>query len=91
MHDWTLVSISFDWKVASATLELRNPKSETVLLIAKGVIQLLVPKRDEWGRSSSVNAVSGPTRQQDGIDLLLIEMQSGDVIEILAAFFDMPI
>jgi hypothetical protein len=90
MHDWTLVTLSFDWKGACVTLTLRNPKSESVLLKAEGVIRLLVPKRDEGGRSISVNDVTGPTRQPDGTEVLLIEMQSGDVIEIVATSFDLP-
>ena len=90
MHDWTLVSLTFDWQGASATLSLRNPSSETVSLVAENVVNLLMPKRDEWGRSVSVNEVAGPTLQSDGTQTLRIEMQSGDVIEITAGSFVLP-
>ncbi|MBD8656300.1 hypothetical protein IFT68_11800 [Oxalobacteraceae sp. CFBP 13730] len=90
MHDWTLVSLAFDWKGACVILALLNPKSEAVSLTAENVVRLLVPKQDEWGRSVSVNEVTGPTRQADGTETLQIEMQSGDVIEIAAGSFVLP-
>lgn len=90
MHDWTLISLTFDWKGASVTVSLRNPHSETVSLVAENVVHLSIPKRDEWGRTVSVNAVAGPTLQSDGTETLRIEMQSGDVIEITAGSFVLP-
>lgn len=90
MHDWTLVSLTFDWQGASVTLSLRNPNSETVSLVAENVVNLSMPKRDEWGRSVSVNEVAGPTLQSDGTQTLRIEMQSGDIIEITAGSFVLP-
>ncbi|NHZ93937.1 hypothetical protein F2P45_33825 [Massilia sp. CCM 8733] len=90
MHDWTFVSLIFDWKGARLSLSLRNSSSEIVSLIAEKVVNLSVPKRDEWGRSVSVNEVTGPTLQPDGTEVLRIEMQSGDIIEITAGSFVLP-
>lgn len=90
MHDWTLVSMTFDWQAASVTLCLRNPSSETVSLVAENVVNLSMPRRDEWGRSASVNEVAGPALRSDGTQTLRIEMQSGDVIEITADSFVLP-
>ncbi|GLR11805.1 hypothetical protein GCM10007907_05950 [Chitinimonas prasina] len=91
MHDWTLVSLAFDWKDACVTLTLLNPNSETVSLKAENVVRLFVPKRNDWGRSVSVNGVMGPTQQADGTETLQIEMQSGDIIEIAAGSFVLPL
>jgi hypothetical protein len=90
MHDWTLVSLLFDWERACVTLSLRNPKTEQVSLIAENVVNLSVPKCDDWGSSASVNMVSGPAPRPDGIEVLRLEMQSGDVIEIAAGSFILP-
>ncbi|MBC3915977.1 hypothetical protein H8L32_00635 [Undibacterium sp. CY18W] len=90
MHDWTLISLRFDWNEARVTLSLNNTASDTVYLVAENVARLFVPKMDEWGKSVSINEIIGPTRQSDGIEILQIEMQSGDVIEIAAASFVLP-
>ncbi|MFZ6658117.1 hypothetical protein [Undibacterium sp. TJN19] len=90
MHDWTLISILFDWSEDCVSLKFNNTTADTVHLIANKVVTLFVPKRNEWGRSASVNEVIGPNRQSDGTEILKIEMQSGDVIEIAAAHFVLP-
>lgn len=90
MHDWTLVSLKLDWKTGQVTLDLRNPTSDHVSLIATDVSSLQVPRMAEWGPSVSVNSVSGPTNLEDGRQHLTIEMQSGDIIAITARLFKMP-
>jgi len=90
MHDWTLVSIQFEWKEGRVALSLRNTKSETVSVIADGVADLMIPRRNEWGSSVSVNCVSGPIDHPGGLQKLDIEMQSGDVIQIVAKSFRLP-
>ncbi|MDQ1921443.1 hypothetical protein [Massilia pseudoviolaceinigra] len=90
MHDWTLVSLLFDWKEARLTLALRNSNSDSVSLVAYGVVRFMVPKQNEWGGSVMVNRVTGPTQQPDGTEELQIEVQSGDVIQITAASFAVP-
>lgn len=90
MHDWTLVSLRLDWKTGQVTLDLRNPASNHVSLIATDVSLLHVPRVAEWGPSVSVNSVSGPNELEDGCQHLKIEMQSGDIIAITARAFEMP-
>lgn len=87
MHDWTLLSVQFDWEAGRVTAEFLDGKGSR-MLVADGVQALQIPRRLEWGPSISVNATSRalfPT----GTSVLKIEMQSGDVIEINAEAFKM--
>ena len=90
MHDWTLLSIVYDWKSGQVALQLRRGGSEFVSVAAMGVIDLHVPQRKEWGPSVSVNEVRGPIAEPRGKQVLEIEMQSGDVIRIVASSFNFP-
>lgn len=81
MHDWTLVSIAFDWAEGVATTTVRNPQGQSAELILRGVTRLNAPRIREWGPSSSVNRVNGPIKQPNGVTVE-IEMQSGDVIVV---------
>lgn len=93
MHDWTLVSVRFDWGAARATLAFRGPDGVAAAIVADGVRHVDVPHRSEWGPSVSVNRVFGPIEvEEDGrrTRRLAIEMQSGDVIGIVADAFALP-
>jgi len=89
MHDWTLVAIHMDWAAGHVRIELRNRKSVNVTLVAEKVSKLHVPRLQAWGPSVSINEVTGP-RDIGGSKQLLIEVQSGDVIEIAADSFILP-
>jgi hypothetical protein len=90
MHDWTLVSILFEWKSGCVTLEFRANRSKSAKLTAHGVCALHVPRLNDWGPSVSVNGVFGPSNGASGRRELEVEMQSGDRIRIVAASFDFP-
>lgn len=90
MHDWTLLSAKFEWAEARVTLYFLNSISERVSIIAEETTSLVMPKKDEWGRSVSVNIVTGPNLQEDGAFLLVVEMQCGDAIEVIARSFILP-
>jgi hypothetical protein len=90
MHDWTLVSILFEWKSGCVTLEFRTDRSNSAKLTANGVSELHVPRLNDWGPSVSVNGVFGPSADPSGRRQLEVEMQSGDRIRIVAASFDFP-
>lgn len=90
MHDWTLLSIVFEWKKGQVTLAFRGSDSQPVSVIAESVSRLEVPKLDEWGPSVSVNEVRGPTGEMAGYKKVEIEIQSGDVIKITAKSFSFP-
>jgi uncharacterized protein YaiE (UPF0345 family) len=89
MHDWTLLSIEVVWEMGRAELTFRSPDREEVL-VSEGVVEVHIPRRREWGPSASVNGVKGPLSINGGLQAIEIEMQSGDVIRIVAASFRMP-
>ncbi|HEX3864833.1 MAG TPA: hypothetical protein VHY35_24370 [Stellaceae bacterium] len=90
MHDWTLLTLLFDWQTATVTISFRASHAKAASLIANGVSHLDVPRLNEWGRSVSVNKVHGPVDNGRGEQRLQIEMQSGDVIAISATSFVLP-
>jgi|GraSoi2013_115cm_1033766.scaffolds.fasta_scaffold50982_2 hypothetical protein len=89
MHDWTLLSVVFEWKAGQATLSFRSDAGNKVL-VARSVVELHVSQFKEWGPSVSVNEVKGPFATDKGLQSIEIEMQSGDIIKIIAASFEMP-
>jgi hypothetical protein len=90
MHDWTLNKVDFEWKLARVVLELKDSASEIRTLVADGVAELYVPRKNEWGPSVSVNEVFEIEELSSGLKQLKIEMQSGDVIQIVASQFAFP-
>jgi len=90
MHDWTLLSIVFDWKTGKVILSCRNLDSQLVSIVGENVTDLHVPRVREWDPSVSINEVHGPI-DMAGTKQLTIEMQSGDVITISASSFVIPI
>jgi hypothetical protein len=88
MHDWSLETITVNWKARTASLLLRGSRGHAALT-ARGLQELHVPMALEWGPSVSVNKIDGPSANGDHQKLLL-EMQSGDTIEIIAESFEMP-
>lgn len=78
LHDATFTTLEVDW----ASGELRfNFKTHTgvVCLRAHRFSDLKCPRLYPWGRSKSVNTATTESRER-GL-WLMIEMQSGDVIE----------
>jgi hypothetical protein len=83
LHDATLESAELVWKQGVARLHIKaflEGKIEEFELSFEGVTFLGMPRYEPWGPSISINKVweenSGEARK------LLIEMQSGDVLEI---------
>lgn len=91
MHDWTLLSILYEWKSARVTISFRCETAEMASIVANGVTALRIPQTREWGPSVSVNKVTGPKSIAEGGNKLEIQMQSGDVIEIVAAEYIFPV
>ena len=90
MHDWTVLSVQFEWVESTITIKLLNRNSQEVELSVKGSKLLHIPKREDWGESSSVNEVIGPTLLENGNYYLAIEIQSGDKIELEGDDIIMP-
>jgi hypothetical protein len=82
-HDAYLKSIVIEWRVGAARLELGY--DETAIVIrASGLQGLHLPRKEPWGPSDWINSVQGPVNEPQGAQRLMIEMQSGDVIEVVA-------
>lgn len=90
MHDWTFLEIRIDWQNGSVIATFRNTTSHEVTLTAKGLVDIHVPKKEEWGRSVSVNEIRGPFKFDNKFQKLTIEMQSGDSITIIARSILLP-
>ena len=88
--DWDLVTVTFDWETKRVALVLSYWQHDHVELIANDCVDIHIPGRNEWGPSVSVNSFDGPSEVENGNKRLTIEMQSGDVITIIARSFDMP-
>jgi hypothetical protein len=83
LHDATLVTMCFDWESRRLRCELRVASgADLTKLVFEGVRSVHVPCFHPWGKSNSVNSVD-QIKKGDLIEFSL-EMQSGDVICILA-------
>ena len=90
MHDSTLISILFEWKDKRATLSFRTHGVAVISIVADGVTELHVPHDAPWGPSVSVNRIIGPMAKASGESIMEVEMQSGDVIRVVARSFLLP-
>ncbi len=88
MHDWTLLSIAIDWRVGSVSLHL-DSSAGGAELHAEDLLEIHIRRTQAWGSSVSVNSVDGPKPHNEGHHLAM-EIQSGDVTEIVAWSFTMP-
>ena len=89
MHDWTLRALNIDWGDGVARVEFDSPTGQAVLK-AHGLQNLRLPKAEPWGPSVSVNKAEGPLELDGGLVRFAIEMQTGDLIEIVARSFELP-
>ena len=85
MHDWVLVSINLIWASATVEIEFLDSESKIKKMVAEDLSFIKIPKSSPWGESVSVNEVSRETVEQNRVRLL-IEIQSGDVIELEAGY-----
>ena len=89
MHDWTPIDVSFDWNCARASLSFEDLTAEKRILNFEGVRLLEIPRENEWGPSVSVNAALEEIGPGGTGHVFRIEMQSGDVIRVVAAVVTM--
>jgi len=87
-HDWTLKSIQYDWQEAQGIFIFETAGEVSRILVASGVVELNVPQKREWGASVSVNKIGRPLNVGE-LKKLTIEMQSGDVITVIASDFSL--
>lgn len=86
LHDAFLDRLVVDWGHATGSIELEIDEGIVRSLRFSGLSYLTIPRQEPWGPSSWINAVEGPKGVDNGVQLR-IEMQSGDVIEIVAQDF----
>ena len=81
LHDATLLGFDLDWVSGElhCNFKVSSDGQSTVRLIAHGLSLLKCPRQSPWGRSASVNSARIVTVGSG--ETLIIEMQSGDVIE----------
>ena len=90
MHDWTLKNIEVTWQSGTVRLDLVCSPGATKCLTARGLIELVVPRPQEWGPSESIMSSVGPLRLSDNSQRLELLMQSGDTLLIIARDITMP-
>ena len=79
-----------EWIKGMVTITFKNSDSNQVFLVAEGLTDLKIPKREDWGESVSVNEVEGPNSLDNGNSYIAIEIQSGDKIELEARSISLP-
>jgi hypothetical protein len=84
LHDATLRSVEVLWKEAQCKLFLVLSSGPHVLTLS-GVTMVVVPRKNDWGRSVSIYKV----KCSNGV--VSIQMQSGDMIEIAAESAEMKV
>lgn len=87
LHDASFLRLTLEWKTGDAELEFRSsaPASDVIRISGYSTTRVLCPRSNPWGSSVSVNAVSVESLGTEKV--LIIEMQSGDVVEIRAKDF----
>ena len=80
LHDAVLAQIYISWEAARCDLHLCPVGLESHLLVFEGFTNIELPRRENWGPSSSILALAQPHR-----GLFEIELQSGDTIRVEAS------
>lgn len=87
LHDAVLIKVEIEWQTGNALLLLRmhinGEGSKEIELHCLNFESVIIPRKLEWGKSSSINEAKIEHVQ----NALIIEMQSGDVINIKAEKF----
>ena len=84
LHDATLMSAEIDWDSGLLKLLLIPSRVAAIpkKIIAKDTVKLHLTRDFPWGRSVSINEVILEKNEND--QKLIIKMQSGDTVEIIA-------
>jgi hypothetical protein len=88
LHDATLNRIELSWESGEAKLHIQTyveGKNANIEIVLRGLTSIQVPRYNPWGPSASINKA---WEENSGEALkLIIEMQSGDVIEARVSSF----
>lgn len=90
LHDATLESMELFWSSGEVLLRIRtgDPTHPQRVVVASAVRRFACDRQLPWGVSVSINEVRGPVPVGDDASVVEIEMQSGDLIRIEAAAFN---
>lgn len=86
LHDGQLRTLSLDWKRGTARMEISAGNNVSIQISARGVATFEAPRQQPWGPSDFI--LSAYFTDTKGPSSLTIEMQSGDVIQLLASEID---
>ena len=86
LHDASLLGMSMDWSTGELTIVIRTWNG-TVTLTASGTTLFVCPRAQPWGRSVSIHHATYTAGAEPESAALEIEMQSGDLLRVLAASF----
>lgn len=80
LHDATLVAVRVNWANGTCIVEVDHGTLDICHLTFSPMSHLTLPRKQDWGRSVSINSFSMPSSGR-----YEIEVQSGDVIVIEAS------
>jgi hypothetical protein len=86
-HDWVFIGIEFDWGSGESYFRMRDGTSRDRAILARRTTSVRVAREHPWGRSVNVNSIREEVCDQGR--LLVIEMQSGDLVEYSADSFEL--
>lgn len=87
LHDATLETVVVSWEAKTATLRLTTHEGP-MSLVAHGLRSFRLALDEPWGPSVHVNEVRGPMDAGRGVSRWVIELQSGDLLELAAERLD---
>lgn len=82
LHDWTLAELGVVLQSNQITVLLVGPSQE-LELHGSGLESMRLDRSMPWGPSASIN--SAQLTREGGVDVLLVELQSGDQMQVRAS------
>lgn len=91
LHDATLLSVELNWGSGEAAIRIRTGDHALPdrTILASFTRSVVCARTMPWGASDSINQVRGPMPGGDQASVVEVELQSGDVIRIEAASFEL--
>jgi hypothetical protein len=84
LHDAVLKAVAVDWENGQLTVDVVRVPGGSAQVVCSGMTLLHMTRREEWGPSVFINSVQA-RQLPDGQTALVIEIQSGDALEVTAA------
>ncbi len=80
MHDYEVVSLYIDNLNASVFIRLKDTYGSKLKMTINKFSNLNISHKEPWGKGSYI--VSSDLQEQDGSVIILIELNSGDIIAV---------